>query len=105
MRARAHIETNKNGKDSIVITEVPFQTNKANLVEKIADLVGQKKIEGIRDLRDESDHENPIRLVISPKSRRVNREELMSHLFSTTSLEKTVRVNMNIIDLKGKPKT
>ncbi len=57
------------------------------------------------DLRDESDHEEPIRLVISPKSKRVDIDELMSHLFSTTSLERTVRVNMNIVALDGRPRT
>ena len=66
MRARAHIETNKKGKDSIVITEVAYQTNKANLVEKIADLVRDKKIEGITDLRDESDKDG-IRVVVETK--------------------------------------
>ena len=66
MRARAHIESNKNGKDSIVVTEVPYQTNKANLVEKIADLVRDKKVEGITDLRDESDKDG-IRVVIETK--------------------------------------
>ena len=66
MRARAHIESNKNGKDSIVITEVAYQTNKANLVEKIADLVRDKKVQGITDLRDESDKDG-IRVVIETK--------------------------------------
>tara|TARA_A100001015_G_C14951006_1_gene696760 strand:+ start:596 stop:1561 length:966 start_codon:yes stop_codon:yes gene_type:complete len=66
MRARAHIESNKNGKNSIVVTEVPYQTNKANLVEKIADLVRDKKVEGITDLRDESDKDG-IRVVIETK--------------------------------------
>ncbi|MEL1233970.1 MAG: DNA gyrase subunit A, partial [Candidatus Neomarinimicrobiota bacterium] len=63
MRARAHIESNKNGKNSIVVTEVPYQTNKANLVEKIADLVRDKKVEGITDLRDDSDKDG-IRVVV-----------------------------------------
>ena len=66
MRARAHVETNKRGRDSIVITEVAYQTNKANLVEKIADLVHAKKIVGISDLRDESDKDG-IRVVIETK--------------------------------------
>ena len=72
MRARAHIESNKNGKDSIVITEVAYQTNKANLVEKIADLVRDKKVEGITDLRDESDKDG-IRVVIETKRDAVQR--------------------------------
>ena len=87
MRARAHIETNKNGKDSIVITEVPFQTNKANLVEKIADLVGQKKIEGIRDLRDESDKDG-IRVVVETK-KDVVPEVILNQLYQFTQLQDT----------------
>tara|TARA_B100001057_G_scaffold268338_1_gene268461 strand:+ start:11608 stop:13893 length:2286 start_codon:yes stop_codon:yes gene_type:complete len=91
--------------DEIIITDLPYQISGNKVLEQIATQMRNKKLPLVDDLRDESDHENPIRLVISPKSRRVNREELMSHLFSTTSLEKTVRVNMNIIDLNGKPKT
>ena len=87
MRARAHIETNKNGKDSIVITEVPFQTNKASLVEKIADLVGQKKIEGIRDLRDESDKDG-IRVVVETKRDAVP-EVILNQLYQFTQLQDT----------------
>ena len=87
MRAKAHIETNKNGKDSIVITEVPFQTNKANLVEKIADLVGQKKIEGIRDLRDESDKDG-IRVVVETK-KDVVPEVILNQLYQFTQLQDT----------------
>jgi len=64
-----------------------------------------KKLPLVEDLRDESDHEEPIRLVITPKSKKVDVEELMSHLFSTTSLERTVRVNMNIVALDGRPRT
>ncbi|MAV15390.1 MAG: DNA gyrase subunit A [Candidatus Marinimicrobia bacterium] len=87
MRARAHIETNKNGKDSIVITEVPFQTNKASLVEKIADLVGQKKVEGIRDLRDESDKDG-IRVVVETKRDAVP-EVILNQLYQFTQLQDT----------------
>ncbi len=87
IRAKAHIETNKNGKDSIVITEVPFQTNKANLVEKIADLVGQKKIEGIRDLRDESDKDG-IRVVVETK-KDVVPEVILNQLYQFTQLQDT----------------
>ena len=66
MRARDHIETNKKGRNSIVVTEVPYQTNKAALVEKIADLVRDKKVVGISDLRDESDKDG-IRVVVETK--------------------------------------
>ena len=79
MRARAHIETAKNGKDSIVITEVPYQTNKANVVEKIADLVRDKKIVGITDLRDESDKDG-IRVVIETKRDAVPEAVSYTHL-------------------------
>ncbi len=87
MRARAHIETNKAGKDSIVITEVAYQTNKANLVEKIADLVRDKKIEGISDLRDESDKDG-IRVVIETKRDAVP-EVILNQLYKHTQLQDT----------------
>ena len=87
MRARAHIETAKNGKDSIVITEVPYQTNKANVVEKIADLVRDKKIVGITDLRDESDKDG-IRVVIETKRDAVP-EVLLNQLYQQTQLQDT----------------
>ena len=87
MRARAHIETGKNGRDSIVITEVTYQTNKANLVEKIADLVQQKKITGISDLRDESDKDG-IRVVIVTKRDAVP-EVILNLLYKHTQLQDT----------------
>jgi DNA gyrase subunit A len=87
MRARAHIETNKNGKDSIVITEVAYQTNKANLVEKIADLVRDKRIVGITDLRDESDKDG-IRVVIETKRDAVP-EVILNQLYKHTQLQDT----------------
>ena len=87
MRARAHIETNKNGKDSIVITEVAYQTNKANLVEKIADLVRDKKLVGITDLRDESDKDG-IRVVIETKRDAVP-EVILNQLYKHTQLQDT----------------
>ena len=87
MRARAHIETAKNGKDSIVITEVPYQTNKANVVEKIADLVRDKKVIGITDLRDESDKDG-IRVVIETKRDAVP-EVILNQLYQHTQLQDT----------------
>ena len=87
MRARAHIESNKNGKDSIVITEMPYQTNKANLVEKIADLVRDKKVVGITDLRDESDKDG-IRVVIETKRDAVP-EVILNQLYKHTQLQDT----------------
>ena len=87
MRARAHIETAKNSKDSIVITEVPYQTNKANVVEKIADLVRDKKVVGITDLRDESDKDG-IRVVIETKRDAVP-EVILNQLYQHTQLQDT----------------
>lgn len=87
MRARAHIETNKSGRNSIVITEVAYQTNKANLVEKIADLVRDKKVVGISDLRDESDKDG-IRVVIEIKRDAVP-EVILNQLYKHTQLQDT----------------
>ena len=87
----------------IVITALPHQISGAKILEQIATQMRNKKLPQVEDLRDESDHEEPTRLVITPRSSRVDKEELMSHLFSTTSLERTVRVNMNIIGLDGRP--
>ena len=87
MRAKAHIESAKNGKDSIVITEVPYQTNKANVVEKIADLVRDKKVIGITDLRDESDKDG-IRVVIETKRDAIP-EIILNQLYKHTQLQDT----------------
>lgn len=89
----------------IIITALPYQISGAKVLEQIATQMRNKKLPLVEDLRDESDHQDPIRLVITPKSRKVNVDELMSHLFSTTSLERTVRVNMNVVALDGRPKT
>jgi len=89
----------------IVITALPYQISGGKILEQIAAQMRNKKLPQVDDLRDESDHEETTRLVISPRSNRVDKEELMSHLFSTTSLERTVRVNMNIIDLEGRPRS
>jgi len=102
LRLRASYKV-ENG--DIVINSLPYQISGSKVLEQIAAQMRNKKLPLVEDLRDESDHEEPIRLVISPKSRRVDIEQLMSHLFSTTSLERTVRVNMNIIALDGRPKT
>jgi topoisomerase-4 subunit A len=102
LRLRASYKTENN---DIVITELPYQISGGKVLEQIATQMRNKKLPLVEDLRDESDHEDPIRLVITPKSRRVDVDELMSHLFSTTSLERTVRVNMNIIALDGRPRT
>ena len=87
----------------IVITSLPHQISGSKILEQIAAQMRNKKLPQVDDLRDESDHEDPTRLVIS-KKRGVDVDELMSHLFSTTSLERTARVNMNIIGLNGRPR-
>jgi len=87
----------------IIITALPYQISGGKVLEQIATQMRNKKLPQVDDLRDESDHEDPIRLVISTRSNRVDKHELMSHLFSTTSLERTCRVNMNIIGLDGRP--
>jgi topoisomerase-4 subunit A len=89
---------------TIVITALPHQVSGAKLMEQIAAQMLAKKLPMIEDLRDESDHENPTRLLIIPKSRRIDVESVMSHLFATTELEKSYRVNMNMIGMDGRPK-
>jgi len=87
----------------IVITELPHQTSGAKILEQIAGQMQAKKLPMVADLRDESDHENPTRLVIIPRSNRVDLESLMGHLFSSTDLERTYRVNLNMIGIDGRP--
>lgn len=89
---------------NIVITALPYQVSGSKLQEQIAAQMLAKKLPMIEDLRDESDHENPTRLVLMPKSKRTNIDEVMSHLFATTDLEKSYRVNMNMIGLDGRPR-
>jgi len=88
----------------IVIVALPWQVSGNKVLEQIAAQMRAKKLPMVEDLRDESDHENPIRLVIVPRSSRVDCEALMAHLFATTDLERSVRVNMNIIGLDGRPR-
>lgn len=87
----------------IVVTALPFQVSGAKVLEHIAGQMQAKKLPMVEDLRDESDHEHPTRLVIVPRSNRVDVEGLMSHLFVTTELERTYRVNVNVIGLNGRP--
>ncbi|MDX2164833.1 MAG: DNA topoisomerase IV subunit A [Gammaproteobacteria bacterium] len=87
----------------VVITALPFQVSGAKVLEQIAAQMRDKKLPMIEDLRDESDHENPTRLVIVPRSNRVDIEAMMAHLFATTDLEKSYRVNLNMIGLDGRP--
>lgn len=87
----------------IIVTALPHQTSSAKVLEQIAQQMQQKKLPMVSDLRDESDHENPVRLVIIPRSNRVDIPALMSHLFATTELEKSYRVNLNMIGINGRP--
>lgn len=87
----------------IIITALPFQASGGKILEQIATQMRAKKLPMVADLRDESDHENPTRLVITPRSNRVDVEQLMSHLFASTDLERNYRVNMNMIGIDGKP--
>lgn len=88
----------------IVIEALPYQVSGARVIEQIAAQMQSKKLPMVDDLRDESDHEHPTRLVIVPKSNRVDAEGLLSHLFATTDLERSYRVNFNMIGLDGKPR-
>ena len=88
----------------IVVTALPYQVSGAKVMEQIADQMNKKKLPMVSDLRDESDHENPTRLVITPRSNRVDVQQLMSHLCATTDLEKNYRVNLNMIGIDGKPR-
>ncbi len=87
----------------IIITELPHQVSGSKILEQIAAQMQAKKLPMVADLRDESDHENPTRLVIEPRSNRIDVDALMNHLFATTDLEKTVRVNLNMIGIDGRP--
>ena len=87
----------------VVITALPHQVSGAKVLEQIAAQMQAKKLPMVADLRDESDHENPCRMVIIPRSNRVDVEDLMRHLFATTDLESSYRVNMNVIGLDGRP--
>ena len=87
----------------IVVTALPHQVSGAKVLEQIAAQMQAKKLPMVADLRDESDHEHPCRIVIIPRSNRVDADELMTHLFATTDLESSYRVNANVIGLDGKP--
>lgn len=87
----------------IVITALPYQASGSKILEQIAEQMRAKKLPMIEDLRDESDHENPTRLVIVPRSNRVDITPVMDHLFATTDLEKSYRVNLNMIGVDGRP--
>ena len=88
----------------IIVTELPHQVSGAKLLEQIAAQMRAKKLPMVEDLRDESDHEHPTRLVITPRSNRVDVEQVMAHIFATTDLERSYRVNLNVIARDGRPR-
>ncbi|WP_411755183.1 DNA topoisomerase IV subunit A, partial [Serratia sp. (in: enterobacteria)] len=88
---------------SAVITALPHQVSGAKVLEQIASQMRAKKLPMVEDLRDESDHENPTRLVIVPRSNRIDLDQVMNHLFATTDLERSYRINMNMIGLDNRP--
>ncbi|UCX05982.1 DNA topoisomerase IV subunit A [Shewanella glacialimarina] len=87
----------------IIITSLPHQAGSGKILEQIALQMQAKKLPMVSDLRDESDHENPVRLVVVPRSNRVDCDQLMTHLFATTDLEKSFRINLNVLGLDGRP--
>ncbi|AGQ24777.1 DNA topoisomerase IV subunit A [Mannheimia haemolytica D153] len=93
----------KKEEGEIVISALPHQASPSKIIEQVATQMRNKKLPMVDDIRDESDHENPIRIVIVPRSNRIDFDALMDHLFATTDLEKSYRVNMNMIGLDGKP--
>jgi len=88
---------------NLVITAMPHQASPGKVIEQIAAQMRAKKLPWLEDIRDESDHANPTRIVLVPRSNRVDAEQLMGHLFATTDLEKSFRVNFNVIGLDGRP--
>ncbi|QOR39640.1 DNA topoisomerase IV subunit A [Billgrantia diversa] len=99
LRARYTMEEGK-----VVVTALPYQVSGSKVLEQIAAQMQAKKLPMVDDLRDESTHEEPTRLVIEPRSNRVDIEAMMAHLFATTDLEKNIRVNLNVIGLDGRPR-
>ncbi|MEJ2445770.1 MAG: DNA topoisomerase IV subunit A [Exilibacterium sp.] len=100
LRMRA-VWNRENG--DVVVTALPHQVSGAKVLEQIAAQMQAKKLPMVADLRDESDHENPIRLIIVPRSNRIDVEAMMNHLFATTDLERSYRVNFNMIGIDGRP--
>ena len=101
VRMRARFERDDG---AIVVTALPYQVSGSKVLEQIAQQMLAKKLPMVEDLRDESDHESPTRLVIVPRSNRVDVDRLMSHLFATTDLERTFRVNMTVVGLDNRPR-
>jgi len=100
VRARATFQKD-NG--NVVVTALPFQVSPSKVIEQIAAQMRARKLPWLEDIRDESDHANPVRVVLVPRSSRVDAEQLMGHLFATTDMERSYRVNLNVIGLDGRP--
>ncbi len=100
LKARAVYQLEEN---EVVIHALPYQVSSTKILSQIADQLQKKKLPMVTDLRDESDHENPVRLVITLRSNRIDVEQLMQHLFASTDLERSYRINLNMIGINGKP--
>ncbi|MBK0014488.1 DNA topoisomerase IV subunit A [Stenotrophomonas sp. S41] len=100
VRARATFTKEAN---NVVVTALPFQVSPSKVIEQIAAQMRAKKLPWLEDIRDESDHANPVRVVLVPRSNRVDADQLMGHLFATTDMERSYRVNLNVIGLDGRP--
>ena len=100
---RATFEHERGPAPSVIVTALPYQVSGSRVMEQIASQMAERKLPMVEDLRDESDEANPVRLVLNLRSNRVDAARLMSHLFATTDLERTCRVNLNVIGLDGRP--
>lgn len=100
VRARATFQKEAG---NIVVTALPYQVSPSKVIEQVAQQMRAKKLPWLEDIRDESDHQNPVRVVLVPRSNRVDAEQLMGHLFATTDMERSYRVNLNVIGLDGRP--
>ena len=103
VRVRATCERERGPAPAVVVTALPYQVSGSRVMEQIASQMAERKLPMVEDLRDESDEANPVRLVLGLRSNRVDVSRLLSHLFATTDLERTCRVNLNVIGLDGRP--
>ena len=103
LRIRATYEREGGSTPSVIVTSLPYQVSSSRVMEQIASQMTERKLPMVEDLRDESDESNPVRLVLHLRSHRVDVGRLMSHLFATTDLQRTCRVNLNVIGLDGRP--
>ena len=103
VRVRATCELERGPAPAVIVTALPYQVSGSRVMEQIASQMAERKLPMVEDLRDESDEANPVRLVLALRSNRVDVPRLMSHLFATTDLERTCRVNLNVIGLDGRP--